>query len=149
MHSINITDLANPLFTLSVLPNSLGNYMRPDDDAENSVLRYLALTFCEGLFFLSALIGAVETIFWSAIVLLATPIHFVIPKSNETAASIYTFLFERAGLPCLTTVSATVSIAYNFFTTAKELDAIDDSCIKVVNDGLNVCKGFLDYQLFD
>ena len=67
---------------LSLYPAALGIELRKE--YQEGCGKYLAMTAAEPCFILSTLVGAVETVFWAAIFLLAKTIHLFFPSSFET-----------------------------------------------------------------
>lgn len=139
----------NPYLAVSTFCLSLGCLLKPDNTYEEPCGKYLALTGTEACFVLGAIVGLIETVFWSAIFLLVKTIHLFIPKSFETPTSICNWFYGRAVVPLFATSFSFLGVVYNFFTTKVELDKSSEPVDSAIKSGLEMCEGYLNYQLFD
>lgn len=124
----------NPMLTIATYPLAIGAFIRPDDDAEKSIGKYLSLTATEACHLLGTVIGAIETVFWGIVLLpiyvlhIGTPLYFPVTVVHD-------WVFARAGYALLATSISAVSVAYNFFATQQEIAKIEDSVISLLNLG--------------
>lgn len=101
------------LLTLSLYPCGLGYALRPKKDTEGCK-KYIALTAAEPCFVLSAVIGAVETVFWAAIFLLAETVHLLTHKCFETPTLIRDWVYEMLESSATITAVASLFAVSNF-----------------------------------
>lgn len=123
----------NPMLAISTYPLAIGAFLRPVESDEKTFEKYAALTATEVCHLLGTAIGAIETVFWGTIFLLAKAVQTLMPQSFETASDICDWTFGRAGYSLLTTAVSGVSAVYTFFANEQEIAQIEDSVIAMLH----------------
>lgn len=141
------TDKTADYFSISFLCFKGARETKPGDD-EKTCGKYLGLAAAEACFLLGTVIGAIETIFWTAIALLAKVIHLFIPSSYETATSICGNLTGRAVFSANATAVSAAGVAFNFFDTHNAFGNRIHDILNFIDNRLHTYCGFINYQFF-
>ena len=109
---------------------------------DSDCAKWIVLPFYEAGAIFGAVIGVIETVFWGTIAVLAKAVHVFVPKSWETANSIYTSLVGRALQPIQWTIFCVAQAVSPCFEIEEEslrefLESVKESC-----------KPFFNYQPF-
>ena len=138
----------NPLYNISLYPilltfglNAIGN-----NDQACCAAKYTALVCAEIGSLISIPIGIIETIFWTAIFLLAKTVHVFIPRSFETATSISSWFYQRVKSAFSITTASVFYAVFNFFKSTNDIDTLNGSVIDVVEKS---CAPIVDFQFFN
>lgn len=148
--TFNLNKADFSLLDLALYPGIIAMLIRPKDDSNQSTCgKYIALTVAEPFFIFGAVVGVIETVFWTAILLLAKTVHVFIPKSFETPTLICSWFYERTVLALEITATSFTYSVYNFFNTEKKNDEIVKAITKSMYSGLQKHDSCLNYQLFN
>lgn len=123
-------------------------YCRPNDMNDLSATDYLKLAIAEFGFIATTVLGIIETIFWTSILLLCKAIHVFMPES-QIADRIFTQLVVNTGVTIGATTVSALMLGYNFslyphiFEIINNIVAIE--MIELTKDYL-LCP--INYRLF-
>ena len=133
-------------FSLATLFMDEIEKIRPHEEEEKTIGKYLAYAASEALFFFGAVIGTIETLFWTTLALLAKSVHVFL--SNETMTLICGDLFGRVIKSSMSTAVLGVGFVFNLFDTDEKFKNRLSTTWKTVAEGFHACSSLINYQFF-
>lgn len=126
------------------------DYRPSEKEAISSNKKYILLSICEAGFACSAVLGIIETVFWSFLALIAKPIHAFAPNDKtEEATKIYAQLITNASGSIYFLSYSSAMLVLNFFGSDAIIDQIPRDIEILIEKGLEKSRTFAAYRWFN